>query len=392
MSTSRRPLTRTRTQQTLIDRRKKSIQHRYVHSLLSFPLDHHLEPFPDTSCAICDPPSEIVEGRSYQRIIRTLIEFDPEITISGKNQRDYFNLRRNGNVNTDTLKELLESFTFINIPANYRILATSLLHRNSDTWIGQIEELTWEQINQYHNEVEEYFDRQNEEQAQQLISQNQNVSNFPATPAPQSHTPFRRALSTSNLLYNLAGNFLQNILAEESEEQANNDQNERPSLFVRTRDSIGPLDEESPEYLPGGSNTQAQVPNTPESPTNTEATQNEENELSEAETINNTELDPQYLVHDIAETESNASDNAEEQEVIVELESEDSESEPEINVQPQVLPQPQLHPIPMARNADYPVFDGTKPGAWIKTMEIAFAANGVAQAALKINIAAAHLG
>ena len=46
----------------------------------------------------------------------------------------------------------------------------------------------------------------------------------------------------------------------------------------------------------------------------------------------------------------------------------------------------------MARNADYPVFDGTKPGAWIRTMEIAFAANAVVQDAPKVNIAAAHLG
>src|SRR5437764_6510559 len=205
MSTSRRPLTRSRTQQTLIDRRKKAIQHRYVHHLFGFPLPHHLEPLPDTSCAICDPPSEFEEGRSYRRIIGTLTEFDPELTISGKNKRDYFALRSTGNINIETVQELLESFTFINIPANYGILATALLRRNSDTWLGHTEELTYEQIEEYHLEVEEFFNRQNEEQAQQLISQNQNLSNFPATPAPQSHTPLRRELSTSNFLYNLAG-------------------------------------------------------------------------------------------------------------------------------------------------------------------------------------------
>src|SRR6185369_5350722 len=40
----------------------------------------------------------------------------------------------------------------------------------------------------------------------------------------------------------------------------------------------------------------------------------------------------------------------------------------------------------------YPIFDGTKPGAWTKTMDIAFAANQVQNEPVKINIAAAHLG
>ena len=48
--------------------------------------------------------------------------------------------------------------------------------------------------------------------------------------------------------------------------------------------------------------------------------------------------------------------------------------------------------VPMAKNADYPVFTGTRPGAWIKAMEIAFAANGVNDHPVKINTAAAHLG
>ena len=45
----------------------------------------------------------------------------------------------------------------------------------------------------------------------------------------------------------------------------------------------------------------------------------------------------------------------------------------------------------MARNADYPVFDGSRPATWIQTMEIAFAANNVNNDQ-KVNIAAAHLG
>lgn len=46
----------------------------------------------------------------------------------------------------------------------------------------------------------------------------------------------------------------------------------------------------------------------------------------------------------------------------------------------------------MAKNADYPVFNGTRPVAWIKQLEIAFAANAVNNAQVKINTAAAHLG
>src|SRR5438309_1613010 len=114
MSTSRRPETRSTTRQTFIDRRKKSIQHRYVHTLINSPTPQQLEPFPDTSCPICDPPSETLEGKSYQRIIGKLIEFDSELHISGKNQREYFALKQGKYINPEEFLVLIESFTFIN--------------------------------------------------------------------------------------------------------------------------------------------------------------------------------------------------------------------------------------------------------------------------------------
>jgi len=46
----------------------------------------------------------------------------------------------------------------------------------------------------------------------------------------------------------------------------------------------------------------------------------------------------------------------------------------------------------MAKNADYPVFNGTRPAAWAQAMEIAFAANEVVNNVIKVNTAAAHLG
>ncbi|CAG8514937.1 1411_t:CDS:2 [Paraglomus occultum] len=40
--------------------------------------------------------------------------------------------------------------------------------------------------------------------------------------------------------------------------------------------------------------------------------------------------------------------------------------------------------IPMVRNADYPVFDDTGPGAWAKAMDITFAANQCLRTALEV--------
>jgi hypothetical protein len=402
MSTSRRPETRSTTRQTFIDRRKKSIQHRYVHTLIDFPSPQQLAPFPDTSCPICDPPSEIIKGKGYQRRIGKLTEFDPELQISGKNQRDYFALRQKEDKQPEEFRALIESFTFINIPADFKILAKSLLLKHSDTWIGQIDELSNEQIDKYHSEVEDYLHQQNELQAQQIIPQT-HVSNFPATPAQQSHTPLKQAIEENSRLQNIANRIFGwgNTISEDEEQPTDKRKGKAPekqSLPVRTRDSIEPSDDNSPLYLPEGSNAQEQVVAAPVSPADTEESNSEIEEIPKVG--NNTEIDAQYLVQDVVETESNISDNEEEREEIVESEPEvsDIESEPEHNPLPIVLPQvqpivlPQIQQIPMARNADYPVFDGTKPGAWIKTMQIAFAANAVANDAIKVNIAAAHLG
>ena len=100
------------------------------------------------------------------------------------------------------------------------------------------------------------------------------------------------------------------------------------------------------------------------------------------------ELDNRYF----EEEDINASDSEnEEDDQVIQLPN----PQPVIqlpNPQPVHPPPIQALPVRMVKNVDYPIFNATKPAAWAKAMDIAFAANQVADAAVQINIAAAHLG
>jgi len=88
-SSSRRPETRSLTRQILIERRKRSVQHRYVHQLYTYPLSTKFDQFPDDSCPKCDPIDEDIEDRNFNRFALKIKRFDPDITLSGANQNSF---------------------------------------------------------------------------------------------------------------------------------------------------------------------------------------------------------------------------------------------------------------------------------------------------------------
>src|SRR5438132_13418146 len=88
-SSRRRPETRSQTQQKLIERRKQSVQHRYVHLLIRNPESENLSQYIDNSCTVCDPADEI-DFDDYNRVVYKLSQFDPQLTISRANQLNYY--------------------------------------------------------------------------------------------------------------------------------------------------------------------------------------------------------------------------------------------------------------------------------------------------------------
>ena len=119
---SRRPATRNDSRQIYIERRKQSFQHRYIHDLIYHPPQRYLNRFPDSSCPICDP-SDDTTSPGYQKVINTVRAFDPNITISGRDQNNYYITRRNNRHTLETLQQYLETLTFWRIPAEFNQLA-----------------------------------------------------------------------------------------------------------------------------------------------------------------------------------------------------------------------------------------------------------------------------
>jgi len=371
-SSSRRPETRSTSQQnlitTLIERRKRSIQHRHIHNLVTSPLPQQIDPYPDTSCRICDPIDNDIIDRDFEKFLKKIQRFDPDITISGTNQNAFFLNKENRNKSIYTFQRFLETLTYWKIPANFGNLARSIIHQHADTTVGEIHELTDELEDAYIEEVTQALQQQLQYQVPQY-----NQTQFPATPAPRTFTPLLQALNQNRSLVRKASSLVN---------------------FVRQRDSIDELEDESRSPSPTRAfeeaNTQRrQAIGVLVSPALSRA----ESEHSQAENLVennlvennqgenqflNLEIDNAYFEHDQPDpvTEDSDEENVPPQ-------------QPVYNLPPVPLNLPQIQ---MARNADYPVFDGTKPGAWAKAMEIAFAANQVANQQVKINIGAAHLG
>src|SRR5689334_22548955 len=94
-SGSRRPVTRSITREDLIERRKKSIQHRHLHTIFEQPNEQYLNRYPDTSCPICYPLTTGEQSRGYRRVEQLVKTFDPNLTLSRINQQSYYNTRHN---------------------------------------------------------------------------------------------------------------------------------------------------------------------------------------------------------------------------------------------------------------------------------------------------------
>ena len=380
-SSRRRPETRSQTQQKLIERRKQSVQHRYVHFLTRNPESVNLSRYIDNSCTVCDPADEIYFD-DYNRAVYELSQFDPQLTISRENQLTYY--RYQAGQSTANLVKFLRSLTFWKIPASFTVFAKSITEQNYDATVGHLPELTEEETETYHQEVDDAW-----------ISPTHTVqlfqSNYPATPEHQSFTPLRQQIVQGS---QLRRQFRDLIEAAQDE----NDQSEPESLFVRTRESIDPTNPEDLVQLE-------------------QARQEFEEELTVHNQPNTADLFDNF--HDSEdETEIVGKDKQKEKQP-EELPTPEAE-QPEIEFLQLPVPQnlivPQVQPIanpnhaphpnpapnpnpvpnpiqndPMARNADYPVFDGVRPASWIQAIEIAFAANNVADNR-KVAIAAAHLG
>ena len=393
-SSSRRPETRSQTRQIL--KRKHSVQHRYVHILGKETDTANLAPYPDTSCTICDPPADL-DDEGYHQLVYRLSEFDPQLTISRENQLEYFKFDAGQNRSAQNLARRLKTFTFWKIPANYTILARTIIDPSYDVTVLP-SELTEEEIEDYQQEViDNWIVTTVQVQPVQI--------NYPDTPVNRTFTPLRQEIRQGSQLIRR----FQDIFFAEEDNQS------RPAspLTVQTiyRDSIDPtnptdiqqLEQAREEYEQEQEEFERQIA---------------ARELPETDNLFDSENE--------SESENEALDKGKQKEVIEGLLTPEDENaqyldlvlpprpqnqeipqvQPQLEPAPQVQPQPIANPLPnpplnpvpnpiqqepMARNADYPVFDGSGPATWIQTMEIAFAANNVA-AERKVNIAAAHLG
>jgi len=364
---SRRPATRNDSRQILVERRKQSVQHRYIHQLFAqYPPPRYLDRFPDNSCHICDPRDDDITSPGYQTVLRVVREFDPNITISGRDQNNYYTTRVNRRHTFDTLQQYLESLTFWRIPADFYQLTRTLRHQYHDTVVGHVHDLTEALEESYIAEVDAYLTQQEQNQYQLPPFQ---PTEFPPTPDATHSTPvIQRQLNRGRQLFETAAN-----LFEEDVDDSDD------ALTIQTRDSIGYneayqpqralTDQERSEFgIEDPDNADTLIPNSEHS--------GEESDR-ESEADNTTVVIGENYFDDTDVSEAEQAENR-------------------LN-----LLLPILHPVHppiqrrqnrMVKNVDYPVFNGTKPAAWAKAMDIAFKANQVDDEEVKISIAAAHLG
>src|SRR6185312_3400143 len=108
-SSSRRPETRSTAQQSLIEKRKLSVQHWHIHYLLNNPPIEQLLEFSDDSCKICDSP-KYSNNKFYKKFHHVVTRFDPNIMISGFNQNRLFEyIRDKPNCTPENLANLLKT-------------------------------------------------------------------------------------------------------------------------------------------------------------------------------------------------------------------------------------------------------------------------------------------
>src|SRR6185369_13941208 len=275
---------------------------------------------------------------------------------------------------------------FWRIPAEFNQLARTIKYEHHDTVVGEVHDLTEALEENYITEVDAYLRQQEQEQYQ--ISAIQPVD-YPPTPNPVHSTPvIRQQLSLGRRLFNTAVNLFDQAV-----------ENSDDRLTVQARDSIGINDDNLPQnVLTDQERVEFGIEN-PES-SSSEGSGNDSTAVPESEGSNTEseeeieadniviELDNRYF----EEEDINAPDSEnEEDDQVIQLPN----PQPVIqlpNPQPVHPPPIQALPVRMVKNVYYPLFNGTKPAAWAKAMDIAFAANQVADAAVQINIAAAHLG
>ena len=381
---SSRPVTRNTTREQLIQRRKRSIQHRHLHNIVQNPSPQLLNQFRDTSCINCDPPLYITEA-PYQRFVTAVQAFDEDITISGHNQTQFFRYLNNRDRNSERCQEFLKTLTFWKIPANFEHLAKTVRHRNTDIFIGQTDDLSENDYNNYCEEVEYLVEQQHYFRVQVSPFARQ----FPATPALRTFTQLQQEIENRSELGRQLTALGEPVISDEPD--SNN-------LFLvaqgspsRTRSEI---DDNELRII-----EQVREKTSQEEPENEYPTPDAdlpvdlqyfkvENQEEEIETDAAIESDPE---------------NADEQEIDQAILPPAPVNLPPIQVNPpvQAVPiNPPPHPVPQQDNEDemvsipYPVFDGTNPNLWLGQMERAFKANGIPtdQHDRRLGIAAYHMG
>src|SRR6185312_1278913 len=212
-SSSRRPRTRSISRENLVLRRKQSIQHRHIHDIYQYPEPAYLNQYPDDSCDRCYPITETI-SRGFQGIIRVVTQYDPQLTISGRNHRTY--IAHRFNFTRAVLADVLSTFTFWKIPANFALLAQAVLQQNFNTRIESISDLTQDEEDQYITEVNQFLlDALSEDRRVSDLSTHQ----YPPTPYANTYTPLQFGLNQGSQLIADTEDLFNSILIEEYEDE-----------------------------------------------------------------------------------------------------------------------------------------------------------------------------
>ncbi|CAG8608015.1 7342_t:CDS:2, partial [Paraglomus occultum] len=314
-------------------------------------------------------------SRGYRRVEQLVKTFDPNLTLSRINQQSYYNTRHNRTQRS--FAAFLQTLTYWRIPASFDALAVSVIRNHSDVTVGSFSDLTPELEDLYIREVDNYvlitLDRQRRVPDIGPV-------NFPPTPQAFALTPFRNLLVQGSQLINEAEDVLGELLDANDDNQS-----------ILSRNAFGPDDNNSPLRVltqqeraafatPEPSDSASEHNDNPDNATAVEDTESEASGLDQA-----------YFEEDLIQDENSDESDAEPVEEI-DVEDEESTDEEDDNQVLVQLPPIQAQPIEMVKHVDYPMFTGSNPAAWARAMDMAFAANQVNDEAVKINIAATHLG
>ncbi|CAG8608430.1 3066_t:CDS:2, partial [Paraglomus occultum] len=340
-----------------------------------------------TSCPICDPLIE-TDSNFYHDLVELVTGYDPRLTISGYNQNTILTFADLRTRSIYQFRSLLETLTYWKIPISFRLFTNSIVG-SEDTTVGEVSELTEELEDSYKDEVENFL--------LQRPSIESFAAQFPVTPVPQQFSALQHALDQGSILRRQVQSLVKFVRTQDSSDQSDIESPlKNKGKAVARNQSSDELSNNAAELSDNAESIVTQFDqqiNTP--PADDQSNNNKVNK--DSVTLDAKFFEPELDKSDTDTEQNQASDHsvteAEQDQPTESSESEradsDTESEDDQNLLVPINP-PQVRI--MARNANYPVFDGTRPEAWARAMDIAFAANQVNNEPIKINTAAAHLG